>query len=175
MARHLTTIHQNEPHVAQIIAKKESDPEIYKLGLKKLKCFGNFMHNVKTLKQNKNDIVVVKRPTRSRKVSEYLPCVHCYGFYVQDELWRHTRNCDLKRHEDSSNLDICSHSKKLLMTSNGVIQNSRLLLDTACIQEDSALSDEMRALVSVMHQDDLSEVVRKDVLLNQFGEALLIK
>lgn len=175
MARHLTTIHQNEPHVAHIIAKKESDPEIYKLGLKKLKCFGNFMHNVKTLKQNKNDIVVVKRPTRSRKVSEYLPCVHCYGFYVQDELWRHTRNCDLKRHEDSSNLDICSHSKKLLMTSNGVIQNSRLLLDTACIQEDSALSDEMRALVSAMHQDDLSEVVRKDILLNQFGQALLMK
>lgn len=161
--------------MAQVISKKITDPKKYYLGLKRLKCLGNFVHNVKTLKQKKCDIVVVKRPTKSRKVSEYLPCIHCYGFYVYDELWKHTKNCDLKRHEKSSDLDIFRDSKNLLMTGNCVIQNARLLLDIACIPEDTALSDEMRALISAMHQDDLSEVVRKDVLLNQFGEALLMK
>ena len=175
LARHLTSLHQNETTVAQVIAKKFTNPKKYNLGLKRLKCLGNFVHNVKTLKQKKCDIVVVKRPTKSRKVSEYLPCIHCYGFYVQDELWKHVKNCDFKSHEKSSDLDIYSDSKKLLKTGNGVIQNARLLLDTACIPEDSALSDEMRTLISAMHQDDLSEVVRKDVLLNQFGEALLMK
>ena len=81
----------------------------------------------------------------------------------------------MKRHEKSSDLDIYRDSKNLLMTGRSVIQNARLLFDTACIPEDTASSDEMRALISAMHQDDLSEVVRKDVLLNQLGEALLIK
>jgi hypothetical protein len=93
-ARHLTTQHKNEQFVARLLAVKESSPTEYQKGLKRLKCLGNFVHNVKALKEETNDIVVVKRPSKERKVSEYLPCIHCYGFYVVDELWKHIKNCD---------------------------------------------------------------------------------
>ena len=144
-------------------------------GLKHLKCLGNFAHNVNSIKQNKNDIVVVKRPTKQRLVHEYLPCIHCYGFYVIEELWKHTKNCQLKSSDISTNqLDVLEKAKKLLSGSSAIKQ-SKLLLDTACLQEQVALSVEMRALVLSMHQDDLCEVVKRDTLLHQFGETLIKK
>lgn len=175
LARHLTSLHKTESAVAQVLATKNTNPRKYQRGLKRIKCLGNFIHNVKSLKEKKCDIVVVKRPTKPRTIYEYLPCIHCYGFYVEDELWKHTKNCDLKCLDKNPHLDIYDESKKLLTTGIGVIHQARLLLDTACIPEESALSDEMHTLILTMHQDELSEVVRKDALLNQFGETLLVK
>ena len=175
LARHIKSQHKTEPAVAQIIAAESVNHKKYQAGLRQIKCLGNFVHNIKSLKEKKNDIVVVKRPTKQRLINEYLPCIHCYGFYVVDELWKHTKNCDLKSCDKSSNqFDILDESKKLL-SGNSVINQSRLLLDTACLPEKSASSDDMRTLVLSMHQDDLSEAVKKDPLLQQFGETLLKK
>ncbi|RUS79365.1 hypothetical protein EGW08_012886, partial [Elysia chlorotica] len=114
LARHLTTIHKDARAVARLLAVKQSKHEEYLIGLKKLKCIGNFIHNVESIKLNKPDIVV-KRPTKSRSVAEYLPCVHCYGFYVREELWKHTKNCEINNSNDEKDLldTLCIFCKTL--------------------------------------------------------------
>ena len=167
-------MHINEPIVARLVAIRHSNVEGYQNGLKRLRCLGNFNHNIETLKKKQCDIVVVKRPSKPRNVSEYLPCIHCYGFYVFDELWKHQKNCVLKS-TDKHDLDICKNSKNLLETGISVVRQARLLLDTMLINDQSALSHDMMTLIASMHQDSLSQLIKKDVLLTQFGEALLLK
>ena len=113
-------MHINEPIVARLVAIRHSNVEGYQNGLKRLRCLGNFNHNIETLKKKQCDIVVVKRPSKPRNVSEYLPCIHCYGFYVFDELWKHQKNCVLKS-TDKHDLDICKNSKNLLETGISVL------------------------------------------------------
>ena len=175
-ARHLTTQHNTEPFVARLLAVKDTNPSEYQKGLKRLKCLGNFIHNVKSLKENKNDIVVVKRPSKARNISEYLPCIHCYGFYVVDELWKHTKNCEMTTAEEDLDVDITDASKRLLNDSN-VIQQSKCLLASACLPDCGGLSmsADMRTLINAMHTDELPAVVRKDHILLLFGETLLKK
>ena len=164
--------------VARLLALKNSKHSDYQRGLKRLKCMGNFLHNITSLKENNNDIVVVKRPSKLRKISEYLPCVHCYGFYVIDELWKHTKHCDLKTDDMNLNAsDIVNLSEGLLNNSN-IVQQSRFLLDSACLSDTgsgSMLSTCMKTVITSMHSDELSTLVGKDNILLIFGEALLKK
>ncbi|GFO01205.1 hypothetical protein PoB_002771000, partial [Plakobranchus ocellatus] len=64
LARHLTSLHKTESAAAQLLAAKSVDPEKYQTGLRRIKCLGNFGHNIKSLKEKKSDIVFVKRPTK---------------------------------------------------------------------------------------------------------------
>lgn len=148
-ARHLKTQHSTELFVARILAVEDTNPSEYQKGLKRLKCLGNFVHNVKSLNGNKNDIVVVKRTSKARKVSEYLPCIHCYGFYVVDVLWKHTKNCEMTTAEENLDVDIVDKSKRLLNDSN-VVQQSKCLLSSACLPDCCGLSmsDEMHTLIN---------------------------
>lgn len=173
----MTTIHKTELFVARLLAVKGTKPDVYHKGLKRLKCLGNFVHNVESLRENKNDIVVVKRPSKVRNVNEYLPCIHCYGFYVVDELWKHTKQCDLQTVEKDVDVScVIDQSQKVLNDSN-IVQQSKFLLDSACVPDasTSSMSDQMRVLVNAMHEDELVRVVSKDKLLLLFGETLLNK
>lgn len=39
-------------------------------------------------------------PSKERPVTDFLPCSHCHGFYVQEELWRHSKNHECRSSED---------------------------------------------------------------------------
>ena len=123
-------------------------------------------------------LIVVKRPSKQRNISEYLPCVHCYGFYVIDELWKHTKNCDLKTDDmDLNDSNIVKLSEGLLTNSN-IVQQSRFLLESACLPDTgrgTMLSTCMQAVITSMHSDELSTLVGKDDILLIFGESLLKK
>lgn len=160
--------------MAKLLSKKNKDKTSeYKDGLKKLKCLGNFLHNIETLNNGGADIVVVKRPSKARKVSDYFPCIHCYGFYVGDELWKHTKNCAEQTGENCASLgDVVEKTERLLTESNILLQ-SKLLLECACLPECDSLSmsDSLQVLVNSMHQDNLAKVVSKDNMLLLFGES----
>lgn len=134
----------------------------YQNTLTRLRCEGNFKHNIKVLKEGGTDIVVVKRPTKKRKVSEFLPCPHCCGFYCKAELWRHAKKCDLR----DSNLETSEIS---------VTRQSMLLLESARLPSELEASESMRELMTAMRQDGPTQKAVTDELLCQFGEALLQK
>ena len=143
-----------------------------------MKCIGNFLHNIKSLKENNNDIVVVKRPSKLRKISEYLPCVHCYGFYVFDELQKHTKNCDLKTDDMNLNTSNIVNLSEGLLNNSNIVQQSRFLLDSACLPDTcsgSMLSTYMKTVIPSMHSDELSTLVGRDIIFLIFGEANLKK
>lgn len=86
-------MHGEEKEVVEMESYKElGEKKKYLNILTKLRCAGNFKHNIKILNAGKTDIVVVKRPSKKRTVDKFLPCPHCYGFYLKDELWRHAQN-----------------------------------------------------------------------------------
>ena len=48
------------------------------------------------------------------KSSDYLPCVHCYGFFCKKELWQHSRKCT-SENTVSKELGVIARSKLLLV------------------------------------------------------------
>ena len=166
IARHLTTKHKNESEVAKLLVAKESKDRYkeYLLGIHRLKCRGNFVHNIEVLSKGGSDIVVAKRPSKSRPSSDFLPCMYCYGFFVSEELWKHVKNCELRQ---GGQVYECRKTLSL----------SRTLLESATLpdgMEDAWEREVRECVLSRMIQDDIYRAVRKDRLILRFG-AILIK
>ena len=98
IARHLTVRHPSEPKVAKLLPYKESQTR-YKdhlTGILKLKNKRNFLHNVEELQAGGYNIVVSKTSSKARPDTDFLPYMHCYGFFVGEELWKHVNKCELR-------------------------------------------------------------------------------
>jgi len=53
-----------------------------KNGLKRLKNLCSFKHNLDVLKKGVGQILVVRRSKENHPADTYLPCSHCYGFFI---------------------------------------------------------------------------------------------
>ncbi|KAL3841896.1 hypothetical protein ACJMK2_019987 [Sinanodonta woodiana] len=94
---HLATQHSEEKEVASLLAcsKMEQDK-----GFQLIKNKGNFKHNIKVLEQGEGKLIVVRRSTQSSRNVEYLPCIHCMGFFRCEDLWRHCGRCPFSTEEE---------------------------------------------------------------------------
>ena len=91
IVQHLTSVHHHEQRVHAALLETGSKR---KLAFDALKHIGNFKHNANVINDGIGEIIVVRRPkTTTIKVEEYVPCVHCYGFFKTNELWRHNKQC----------------------------------------------------------------------------------
>ena len=36
-----------------------------------------------------------KTSSKTRPLTDFLPYMHCYGFFVGEELWKHVNKCEL--------------------------------------------------------------------------------
>ena len=45
------------------------------------------------IEKGEGDLIVVKRPGLRMPGSMYIPCIHCYGFYLQHAVQLHMRAC----------------------------------------------------------------------------------
>jgi hypothetical protein len=56
--------------------------------MEKIRLHGNFLHNVAVITGKKVGDIVVVSESLNHKTSDYLPCLHCLGFFVGTELSR---------------------------------------------------------------------------------------
>ncbi|RUS81247.1 hypothetical protein EGW08_010989, partial [Elysia chlorotica] len=120
LSRHLTRVHRKEPDVAKVLklqppGLKESKctPE-----MSKLRCLGNFMHNVEVLRGSlAGDIVVVRRSCEDRPASDYLPCMYCYAFMLPSRLSDHGEACELRDRGERNDYGAHQALSKYLLTS----------------------------------------------------------
>ena len=163
LPRHLLKVHRNETEIAMLCTFKETNQkDAYNNELTRLRNLGNFKYNVEVLKKGGTEIVVVKRPSKNRRVRDFLPCPTCFGFYCKAELWRHVKKCPLKPGQ--------------FYDSKSLVSKSKLLLQAAMIERNTNnLSTQMQSLMASMHDDDLKDIVFKDEILVRFGEILLQK
>lgn len=146
-------------------ASAEEDDSKKKIHYEQLKHMGNFRHNMKVLEEGKGTIIVARRSKTDHLPADYLPCTHCYGFYIASELWRHARTCSLNK---------VSKNKQTEQAS--VISQSRLLLAGASEKENEMGSQQFKDLVNRMKKyDDVCIAVKQDFLIERFGTVLVTK
>ena len=140
--------------------KKRFDIEINRIRLK-----GNFYHNLKVLKCG-GSLKVMRRPGPEESVDHknFTPCVHCLGFVLKNDLWRHTAICPLNEKrslkEDSEQVHrSLQHESDLLLF--GMQEGS-----------SSALRE---AVISKMRSDKISFVAKRDELIMLYANALFEK
>ncbi|KAK3587407.1 hypothetical protein CHS0354_028786 [Potamilus streckersoni] len=122
---HLATQHSEEKDVASLLACNKMEQN---KGFQLLKNNGNFKHNIKVLEQGKGKLIVVRRSTHSSREDDYLPCIHCLGFFRVEELWRHCRKCPFSIEEE-----------KDMNARSSVLTKSRLLLAGGLTKRDFTL------------------------------------
>ncbi|XP_069108874.1 uncharacterized protein [Argopecten irradians] len=159
LRRHLFRKHSGEMDIAKILSKPSKSKERAN-GLEKIRNLGNFYHNAKVRELGEGTFLVVKRPTKEKVVTfkDYVPCVHCKGYYMGIEIWRHYRECNFKDHLTTDD-DEC---KKI--QSVGTLKASRILGETtiSSIKENPAL-------FAVMKSDEVSEVCKSDKIITSLG------
>ena len=166
MARHLEDMHSDEIEVAKItsiIVKVSDSREVKNAKLKqrkrmfeKLRKRGNFNHNMLVLREKKGLLVVEKRPNKPQPYTNYLPCEHCFGFYIKKELRKHIRTC-VERSEG--------------VTVGKRVQSAASML--LCFEESA--SADLRAIFAKMNPYDAGRVAKSDKTIIQFGNRLCRK
>lgn len=163
--KHLENRHKNEIMVAQASAKN-SKKERDRL-FNKLKNLGNFKFNTEVLKGGDGDLIVCRRPSKETLTSfDYLPCIHCYGFFSRKELWRHTGKC--------------SSNDTKFKDQQGIIARSKFLLAGGthfCAENEGfkeCLPNELKETVFLkIRQDEVYTALVDDPLIIQFGLVLI--
>ncbi|XP_042610359.1 uncharacterized protein LOC122143828 [Cyprinus carpio] len=114
------------------------------------------MHNNEVLKNGSGSLKVKRKAKGDVKNYEY--CIHCKGMFLRTELWRHMKRCS-DEHGDSER-----HGRKRVI-------GLAALVKSAC----SSTEDGVLKMLSRMHDDEISDVVRNDFSLLRFAESLYSK
>jgi hypothetical protein len=158
---HLKSVHGKDVEIARVLSltgKKRKD-ELFRL-----KNRGSYLHNVSVLEEGKGQFLCARRSHNLRHPSQYLPCIHCLGFYFVKDLWKHSKFCPLK---DPSAKD----------KSHGVTVQARMLLEGSLDKEkDGNLKlPNFSPILLKMRDDPITQEVKNDNLILLFGESLAKK
>ncbi|GFS20770.1 hypothetical protein ElyMa_001579100 [Elysia marginata] len=158
MGRHLTTVHKNEPEVAQIMQLPPGDAK-RKEQLDKFRNLGNFKNNSQAISDQKGKMIPSRRPGKNIPSDDYIACPSCFGLFKKHSLWRHTKKCGL-RSPGTRKPETQVQAKA----------------STFKLNFNMCASDELKkCILSSMLMDDIGEVVRNDSLIMMFGSWLLHK
>lgn len=163
ITQHLRIMHSNEKEVAQADAKQNEEEK--KLGFARIKNLGNYKHNLNVLSSGKGELVLSRRPSGQLDPKEYLPCVHCFGFFKSRDLWKHTLRCPLK---PSGQLE---KGKQV-----NIQAKSRILLSASLQTDDTDLqSIKINVLEEMRKKDDVYQALCHDKLIVRLGSILYNK
>lgn len=156
-------MHYDKPEVAKVLEANISKSD-RTMAFTKIRNIASFNHNCGVLAAGKGELIVARRSQVKRDVTDYMPCCHCFEFFVSDELWRHAKKCPF----NPSHNDVDQH--------RGCLTSSRILLDEAIVAKDGNLSKEfVRHVLSRMYRDEVASTVKADNLILHFGSVLFRK
>ena len=164
LTRHVERKHKSEDEVQKMLRYPKRSKK-RKMESERLRHLGNFYNNAKVLASGEGDFLVAKRPVKgmNMKVSQFVPCAYCKGYYMKAEIWRHINDCNFK---DTNETDTCTTES----FASGIKRGKSIML--ACLKP--ALDNVGReCLFSVMKNDDISSVCRNDELIYQHGINML--
>lgn len=151
--RHLIRKHSEEIDVAKYLA---TDKSRKKLLLAEIKRKGNFFHNKNVLRNRQGELLVARRPVQSVLSTDYLPCNLCLGFFKRHVLYRHAKHCRKSKGEQS-NKSLQSAGSTLLAPFDGLF------------------SELKETIFPIMRHDFISNLVKCDSLICEFGSRLVNK
>ncbi|XP_050398339.1 uncharacterized protein LOC126816141 isoform X5 [Patella vulgata] len=164
LPRHLYKIHTTESEVRKII--QTMDPHQKTNLLSKIRNLGNHKHNCEVLRKNEGCLIVAYRPSNMTKVNpnDYCPCVHCYGYYMRKELWKHKcffkTSSKRKLEDDDPNESTESHKIR-----KRVYRDSQLLKPAL-----AGVSEALNDLLAPMKPDEISQIVKNDNIIIELAK-----
>ncbi len=158
MSRHLEHAHQNKVDVARAFSLPKGSKERKKL-LEYIWNKGNYAHNANVMESGKGKLVPRKRPSKEAQGSDFMHCAYCQGLFTQSVLWRHMRICKLKT--GPVNTKPGKNCVQALCAYAGPVP--------------SHISRQLWAVISSMNLDPVTEIIKNDHVIIEYGEHLLSK
>ena len=168
IARHLQSVHKNEPEVLKIAAidtRSAGGSKQKQLLLDQLRFRGDFYHNMEVLKVG-GELKVWRRPSPDEKVhhEQFKACTFCLAFVQKHELWRHAASCPMNNNKGKEK-DENSQNRKLQ-------HQSDLLMFSSSGRKTSTDKEFCDDILSKMISDSVSLVVKTDHLITAYGSFL---
>ncbi|KAL3971540.1 a disintegrin and metalloproteinase with thrombospondin motifs 2 [Sarotherodon galilaeus] len=158
MARHLQSKHKDKPEVAKAMAFPVGSKE-RKIQLSLLRNQGNRAHNNEVIKKGQGMLIPRQQSSVPVKASDYLHCINCQGYFKRRSLWRHMQRCHLSR------------KVRGLRPGTSRVQAPCKYAEPV----PDSVNAQFWKLVQVMHDDEITNVVRKESCILKFGEHLFNK
>nr|CAI5837651.1 unnamed protein product [Callosobruchus analis] len=152
---HLESQHSEQPEVKRLkLLPKGGCPE-RKEAISDLRKKGSFEYNAKTVSFNQ-PLIVERRTCGLKSINDYSVCPHCKGTFVKNSIRKHYARCipNYKKGDRS----ISTKSKALI----------HRLHPKACTVLKTFIFPKLR-------DDDITQIIRYDELVIQFGNSLCAK
>lgn len=128
-----------------------------------MRNYGNFSTQLVCTTTGKRQAHCGHRPKYHVDPEYYLPCQHCFGYYVKSDLWKH--KCCQRRDGGRSDEPSSKKKKRTLHCKPG-----QMLLPST-----SGVCGRTNEILAKMHWDDISRLVKSDKLIKMFAEKLTMK
>lgn len=162
LPKHLEARHADNDDVKELMSLPKGS-KMRKDLLQKLSRSGNYVHNIKVLKEKKGELLPVRRPAVGKAVSyrQYTPCLYCKGFFLAVDLWRHAKIC--------SNQENDKIQPKHLNSERSHKKASRAFLFASLHDKSFGL---ILPIVAKMRKRELAEIISNDDLMCRYGQFL---
>lgn len=154
IARHLGTIHRNEPDVKKFLDLPPNNIERKRI-IETIRRNGNFINNTNS-NVNQGELIVCRRPRKDKLKSakDYTACAKCKGFFAKNSIRRH-----FKRYTGYS-------SKQ---------QRSVMIMGRAIIGRINPIAEETlrKVVFPALREDDVTRMIRYDELIIMFGNCVV--
>jgi len=156
LARHLETVHRNEPDVKRFAILPKRNLERKKI-IDTLRKNGNFKFNTNS-QLNDGQLIVCRRPNEKYKkvAKDFIACAKCKGFFAKSTIRHHSRKCFGKKF--TTNRCIMVMGRKI-----------------ACRLHSSANDVLKKVVFPVLREDEIICAIRYDELLIKYANKLCIK
>jgi len=156
LARHLETVHCNEPEVKKFTVLPKRNLERKKI-IEIIRKNGNFKYNTNA-EVNKGELIVCRRPNiKSNKTArDFTACMKCKGFFNKSTIRHHARECfkqDFKRHK-------------------GIMVMGRKII----CRIHKLANDTLKNIVfPILREDEITRAIRYDELIILYANKLCTK
>lgn len=156
LARHLETVHRNEPDVKKFSNLPKNNPERKKI-IETIRKNGNFKFNTDS-ELNDGQLIVSRRPNKKyQKVAkDFIACAKCKGFFAKSTIRHHSRSCFGKNF--SKNRSVMVMGRKI-----------------TCRLHPSANEMLRKVVFPVLREDEVVCGIRYDELVILYANKLCIK
>lgn len=156
LARHLETVHLNEPDVKKFAILPKKNPERKKI-IDTIRKMGNFKFNTNS-EFNTGQLIVCRRPNEktNKTAKDFVACVKCKGFFAKSTIRHHARVCLKKNFRKYKNIMIMGRK----------ITGRIHLIASECLR---------KTVFPVLREDDVTRIVRYDKLLIIYANKLCVK
>jgi len=138
LARHLETVHRNEPDVKKFAILPRKNTERKKI-IETLRRNGNFKFNTDS-KLNNGQLIVCRRPNeKSNKLAtDFVACAKCKGFFTKNTIRHHSRKCFQKNFKKNKCIFVMGRkiTARIHSSANEILKN---MMKNMMLFESSAI------------------------------------